>query len=588
MINPYKDLKINESINQDEIKVFVNRNMAYFSVGIALVIISILFVVYSSLIVIFNDRLKQLGILKTLGGSEKEFLIILIFEILFYLISAFLIGIPLFVIIMRFGLNYVSSNYVFTINFLYVFYTFLLLVFLYGFTILFSYLKVKRLAINKVIKTNNFTNSSLILEVIIISFSLFLFIISNIFFNNIEMLKYKGLISYVLIIIIGILLSKILIHLSFFVFKKNKLFNIIFIDDLKRNKITKSIMIVLLVAFTSIVIFIGIARHDERRIEKLYFETKLDLAITNIIKEDDLELYLSNNRKVDSFGKGLLYNNIIINDSIPFSQMISTQNINQYFNFEMDEILIEKMNNSNNGMILMSNEFKYLYKFNIGDQLTLTFNDDYSNEVFEIAGFIETEYNNAVFTNLYLLEGYEVFKYNTIFINTEDKTNLKGELIEKYANNLYYIIDFEELIDELDIYSSNLRRLLSFISLFFVFCFVFTILNNSILLFESNKKTFAKLQLLGCSKKQLGKNIVYQYFLMAFIAIICSLLAVYIIINNMKYILLLFNVYQAVHFNILDYLIGYVVCVSVFLVSYLYYLKLVIKAELSTSIKEVE
>ena len=109
-IDEYQNLTISESINKDEIITIVNRNIAYFSVGIALVLLSILFVVQSSLIVIFNDRLKQLGIMKTLGGTQKDFLVIIIFEILFYLFLAIIFGPILCLIMLRFEIGRASCR----------------------------------------------------------------------------------------------------------------------------------------------------------------------------------------------------------------------------------------------------------------------------------------------------------------------------------------------------------------------------------------------------------------------------------------------------------------------------------------------
>ena len=586
-IKEYQDLNIAESINKEEINVLVNRNTAYFSVGILMVLISILFVVYSSLIVIFNDRLKQLGIIKTLGGKEKDFIITILFEIFFYLFTAIIIGPILCMVLMGIGLDYIGSNYVFEINFLNLVYTLISLIILYGFVILFSYLKVKKLNINKIIRVSKYKSSSFI-KYLIFCVAIILFILSNVLLKENNLLKYKGVINYILIIIIGIFSAKIIISLVAAILKKRSLFGLIFVDDVNRNNISKSILIILLVAFTSIVIFVGLTRVDERRVEKLYDETIIDLAITNIIREDDLELYLSNSTNVDVYEKGILYNNVVMNKEVSFFQMISVKNINYFFDFEIITSEINEFNNSNYPVVFIPIEYQYLYNFSIGDEITLSLNEAYSEVPFKIIGFFSSNYEDLILTNLFLLEEYSILNYNTYFINSNNKNILKNELIDKYSKNLYYIIDFEELINEIDIYSKNLRTFLSFLSLFFVFCFVFTIINNSLLLFESNKNIFARLKILGCSKNNLRKNIILQYLLITFVCIICSSFAVFVIMFNVKYILLFFNVYQEIKLIFSDFIIGYIISSIVFFLSYLYYIKLSLNLNINVVLNDIE
>lgn len=587
-IEEYKGLHIEESINIEEINVLVNRNIAYFSVGIVLVLISILFVVQSSLTIIFNDRLKQLGIMKTLGGREKDFLITLIFEVLFYLILAIIFGPILCLLIMKVGLNFIGSNYVFTIKFFNLLYTFISLLILYGFIVLISYLKVKKLAINKIIKTSKYKNTNWFYLSLLFIGIIIIYILNNLFLTAKELLKYRGIINYVLIIIIGIILVKILIGLAAIIFKKNTLFRIIFVDDANRNKITKSIIIVLLVAFTSIVIFVGLTRSDERKITTLYEETKVDLVVTNIIKEDDLNIFLNNNNKVDDFEKGILYNNVLMNNEKYFSQMISVSNFDNYFDFGLEHTVIDKLNSSENALVLIPIKYKYLYNYNVGDVIILSFNELYNSEPFTIVEFFDSNYEDLILTNFYLLDDYKTVNYNSFFINSNNKTLLKNELINNYSENLYYIIDFDELINEIEIYSRNLRQFISFLSLFFILCFVFTILNNSILLFEINKNSFARLKIIGTSKKRLAKNIIYQYLLIAFVCAVSSFLVIFVIMSNLKYILLFFNVYQEINLFLSDYIIGYVISVIVFFISYLYYIRLAINLKVNVVIKELD
>ncbi|MFA5482610.1 MAG: FtsX-like permease family protein, partial [Bacilli bacterium] len=413
-------------------------------------------------------------------------------------------------------------------------------------------------------------------------------ILSNVLLKENNLLKYKGVINYILIIIIGIFSAKIIISLVAAILKKRSLFGLIFVDDVNRNNISKSILIILLVAFTSIVIFVGLTRVDERRVEKLYDETIIDLAITNIIREDDLELYLSNSTNVDVYEKGILYNNVVMNKEVSFSQMISVKNINYFFDFEIIGSEINEFNNSNYPVVFIPIEYQYLYNFSIGDEITLSLNEAYSEVPFKIIGFFSSNYEDLILTNLFLLEEYSILNYNTYFINSNNKNILKNELIDKYSKNLYYIIDFEELINEIDIYSKNLRTFLSFLSLFFVFCFVFTIINNSLLLFESNKNIFARLKILGCSKNNLRKNIILQYLLITFVCIICSSFAVFVIMFNVKYILLFFNVYQEIKLIFSDFIIGYIISSIVFFLSYLYYIKLSLNLNINVVLNDID
>ena len=177
---------------------------------------------------------------------------------------------------------------------------------------------------------------------------------------------------------------------------------------------------------------------------------------------------------------------------------------------------------------------------------------------------------------------------NVILVNSNgNNTKLYQDLIEKFQSRLYYIIDFNIIISSIFEELNQTVSYFNYISYILIVCFILTIFNNSILIYNELKSTYAKLKIIGTSNKKLVSMIVKENLYLLILTLICSVLTVLYFAPKIKDIVLLFDVYFPLKLVIGDIFEAIIVCVIVYLLSYIYYIKNVSKVNVVEEMKQI-
>lgn len=328
-------------------------------------------------------------------------------------------------------------------------------------------------------------------------------------------------------------------------------------------------------SFLIIIMLIGLNEYIVTTTKTIRNTITIDYALTNItLNYEKTYQELQNHHLIKEVSKAYLFTDTYIKELDAISNYnISSDfdKITHYFNIDINNETLEKVKSLDTYYVILPIKYHYLNKLNIEDKVTLTLNKDYPNLEFTVVGFYESQITEIIFTNLYYLQNNHTIFPNAIILNAYDKENVKRFLIETYAKEMYYIIDFHELVENDLQLMVNLNSYFTYLILILITSFLITILNNALLEFTNSKNILARLRVLGISIKKLLSLLISEKVIQ-FIFTIVSLLA---IINTVKeslpFLLLFYGTYQIFDFTIKSIYIGISISFVTYGVSYLAY-----------------
>lgn len=585
-IDDYKNLNITPTYNQELINQNINKATAAFGVVFLFVLIAILFVLQSTLSIIFKDRTKQIGIIKSIGSRSSFFLGLLLLETMIYLIIALVFASILSRTIINVGLSYLNSDLIFKLEFRVIAFGFIIVLALLYLIVFYNYLKIRNTSIISLSQDNKLIIKSRNIYYLIVFVGLE---ICNLLLNQDVYLK--AIFSSFLGIVIGFLVLRLIVRFGKEIVS-DYLFKTISIKNMSYNKTITYNLNIVLIAFLTIFIMIATINYNNRRIEEAYNDANVDFIITNIIHETSVVVgEVRSIENVLSADEGFLYRDVGFNDSDLLSDYMLSLNedkIFDYFNLEVSSDVISKFSDTNIAYILLPISFKELNGYDVNDKVYLNINEEYNNEEFIVAGFFINDSNYFVLTNMANLTKYSSEAKNVILVNSNgNNTKLYQDLIEKFQSRLYYIIDFNIIISSIFEELNQTVSYFNYISYILIVCFIITIFNNSILIYNELKSTYAKLKIIGTSNKKLVSMIVKENLYLLILTLICSILTVLYFAPKIKDIVLLFDVYFPLKLVIGDIFEAIIVCVIVYLLSYIYYIKNVSKVNVVEEMKQI-
>lgn len=583
-INDFKSLSLEPTYNQvlldQKVAIATSSLMVIFS----FILIAILFVLESILAILFKKRTQELGIIKSLGASKSFSFLVIIAEVFIYILLGFIIGLLLSTLLINLGLSFIGSDLKFHYSFITILIGFLLVTLISVIVLLFSYYQIKKTSVIALTKDNKLITKSLNFIYLIILIGLLLI---NIFLNH--NLAFKALINVIIIIFIGFIISKLLIQLGK-LFKSNTTFKLISFKNINQNKTIRHNLNIVLIAFFAI-IFLVITITDLNLSSDHYIKDfKTDFLITNIYDgADHIIEELKTFENVDKVEKGHLFRNAnLVGTNWAFDYLFSVEgnNFSDYINLTIDSSTLLKLNSYDTPYIVLSEKFQVIDHYQVGDKISLNINQNYQNEEFEIAGFMKVRSAIYGFTNMSNLEKYQDLAKNTVFINSNQNIQILYQaLINKYQSKLYYIVDLDELLFLSFEETFKILDYFTIISLILVACFLITIFNNTSLIFDELKPTYAKMKVLGATNKTLVLMVFLENLFLLIILLISVLLMVFGIIPNIMYTFAYFKVYYPFSLNYYGLLIAIFICFLIYFLSYSYYFYQLTNNKLITVVK---
>lgn len=579
-----------ETIDWDYIET---RAMDLVSMMLALgliIVFAVILVLDSLFPIISKDIRHQQGVVSVLGGEKKLIWHVNLIQWLLYASISFVIGCILTLFITNYGLyTYGITGFIplkigpLSIS----------LLFVLAYIIIRAYIAYHReyqdssisLSKNKRFKKYKTKEVYIVLALVLLVleyvFEFFNSGIHSLIIVCLTLYLAFNIASYILVVFSNIFGKK----------RKKSLFNLFQLKYLKTDKHVHLSLRVLMISLFALVVLFSLRLFMDQQIDDFYDLMDFDLAVANINDYDstlidEIEMY-----DIESADQAVFYQRINIDfddeNSQPCRFFVSMERDALFLYFGLEEIDFDESYLDNEvAYVVLPKSHQLVYDLEIGDIVSLDLNYSLEEIEMEVAGFIDTDLDNLVYSNILFVDQYEdIAETNFILINTNNKDMVFNQLVSDYSQRMYYIMDpnvyFVDLISSVE----SITNFFSVLTLYMILCFVIVIFNNTLLVFFGIKNDLAKVKVLGVSKGEFIISLLKEYLTLIVLVLGIGWLEVLVLSENLKYVVLLTNYYKDISSTPLTNLYSCAIVGCVLLLSYLYYLHNINKIEIIEEIK---
>lgn len=584
----YDDYNIAKTIDWDYIDTRANDLVSMF-LAVGLIIILAIFLVLDSLIPnVSKDIPKQLGVVRTLGGTKSFVWHVYLYQWIIYIVVSFVIGSILSVFVYNMALDVYGTDgfipYDWNVGLIALFV-------LSFFIVIRARISYHQENIKSSVELSNHPRykkyNTKVFRMMIIGVIL---LVECIF--RVLPIKYHALVIVLTSVYLTFnMLSFVLILLSKQINKRKKsIFSLFQTKYLQTNKALHQSLRVLVVSLLALVMVYSFRVFMDDQIDDIRNLMSYDLALTNITNYDDNLLNDLEAYDVSSLKEASLYNHttVMVGDSVEFSRYmvsIDYEYIDDYFDTEIVDFKNSYKDNSVAYAILPQN-YKLIYHLEVGDIVKLGINYELEEIPVYVAGFVNNNIENLVYTNITEVEEYkDIAKHNTVFINSDNTEDLYLDLINDYSGRMYYLINPNYYFENMLSSSESLIDFFAVFTMFIIFCFVIVIFNNTVLVFNSLKTDLAKIKSLGANRLDFRVSVFKEYLLIIVLLILFGFLESLILSENLRYLVLFTHYYKDITATGLTILYGCLSVALVELLSYLYYFSRINRIEIIKEIK---
>ncbi len=583
----YQDYLIRYAVDEEYIDGIVSEYTSMIVVAGIIVLLALLIVLDSLFLIVLKDIFNEMGVIDTLGGKKSMGRFVCFYQWGIYLFISLIFGTILAHLVINIGASFYGVKAFLIINPLIILATTFilgLLVYLKNTRLLLAHERVK--TIDKIRDKRYIVGR--INTVLFLIFTIFLIIVITL---KPFPLKYNSLVIVVLSIYVSLSVLVMVLRTILRVFKNDKttfgLFNARYMN------INKNIHQSLKVVFLSLIvvaIMVSVRLFIAGEIKQVQIDNKFDLLVVNIYDYDDDLLDDLLEYDINQADPALVFNNVFVkinqNNRQLVRNFVSMDNnaFYNYFDYQLGEVKAEYQDDEL-PYILFPKTYQTVYGFEEGDIIQFDISPDLKEIDFVIGGFIDTNFDHIVYSNIYdKLDNYDL-SINSVFVNSDNIETVNDDLIKDYSAKMYYIINGEESLNKSLDLAKNVLALFTVITVFIILSFVFVVINNTVLKFYTLKNEIAKIKVIGQSNYSFGYDMIKEFLLLTLTIVIVGLTEILILSENLRYVLLFFDYYKDLSASVQSVSIGYLVVIFSFAVSYIYYYLLIKKIIISREIR---
>ena len=574
----YTDNLYVPTVDTDKIERQATYNASIF-IGVGLLSIIALVVVMQSIFpLLYKDLTKEIAVVKTLGGSKHFVFQVWMIEFVLLMVFALPLGALTFDLIFNYGADLMGLEEQIILNPLLLTISLLSVAGFILIDVAYHFFKLERQS--SPIQGQNIRflgNRSSIITFIILTILMLVHLITQLFSRPIN-----AIISLILAVLISFLAINLLLKVPDLIGKKrNKpsISSLISFKYLAKSKIMQNTVKIVMASFLVIGVTMMINHYVDTAINDFTEDMEVDYFLTNIFDYDaDILTDVQTNEVVESVDEVVLYRDVVIKNenvddkTMKFFLSAGYSQLNTYFDFTFDRDIQSAMEDTTELWVVLPISFKYIYQIDAGDVLTFNLSQELTQLPFKVAGFIETNYINIVFSNLAIVTTYEeVATTNSLIINTLDNQKFEPEILKEYGSRMYYFLDVNQLMNDNVDFFQEVAGYLTFIGCGVVACFMGVIFNSALMLFDQHKSDFAKLSVLGLESKRLLQHFLIEWSVITCISSLFALIIVLILVPNLGNLMLLFDNYHEFPFSWSVYGQSVLLGIPCFMVSYYVY-----------------
>lgn len=577
--NPsYAHLKYTVTIDPNFVNQMINRNISVFNMFVSVIILAVLLVLYTTILIYFEDKKKMFAIIDTLGGSKLFSLSIVLIEILIFFIISISLSLVSANLIIAYGIQFLNSPISYQVpisNILIV--SGIVLLMLCLTTVLF-FNKFNQNSMIQQTKDEGAHHKSQVLSLGFISIGsllIYLALETSIIKSLLNSLvaPFQIILSLLFLISFGSFLMTIVT--TFFTSTKKPFVFFLHLKIMLTKKAFYQYFSVLLISSLSLYLLVLANNYMDIRRTAYQDQYQLDYIVTNIFKDFDqtLEEIQTNEHINHASQVGLFQDVPLVNYKDAIRDVVSMNPSDIYFYFDLDikQEYLETLSNDY-PVILLPVRFHKLYDMNINDSVVLNISPDYPDLSFVIGGFYEKQLGNLAITNISHLDTFTSLRHNAIFVKSAGNPEaLKNDLLDAYSNQFIYIIDYQRVVSKLSYEMIRATEYLNGIIIVILCCFVLSIMNHSSLLLAQMKNVYSKLYVLGYTYKKMFLLQFYEGMILLFIVLATTFTTYVMIGSQLIDFILFFGEYEPVRITSSSILWGSILIISLFIATRLVY-----------------
>lgn len=592
----YQELKVDANYLEYDIKLVVDEERidgivkeytSMIAVAGLIVIISLAIVLNSLFVIVLRDIYLEIGVFETLGDNNRLGYKVCFFQWIIYSLVSFILGVVISHLVVNIGASFYGVRSFIGIN---------PIVIISSLLIIFVLIILKNLFLLK-----NHYSKNLIQKIkdkryvlakynkIVILFGTII-LIGLIIFEPFS-IKYNSLIIVLLSMYVGMSFVVIALKMLSKVFGKKKttfaLFNCKHMDN---NKNIHQSLTVIFLALIVVAIMLSVRLFISQEIENVRRDNKFDILMVNIYDYEDSLMDEVLAYDINNANPAVVFINIMLEidetEDILIKSFVSIDynDFNNYFDYQLEEIDSIYLNHEL-PYVMLPKSYGLVYGFAKGDVVTLDLTPDLRGKEFVIAGFIDTEFDQIIYTNLYERLDYYGTKYNSIIINSDNAELVMGQLINDFSSRMYYLIDGQEQLEEQLDLAANVLALFTVITIFVILSFIFVVFNNTILKFYALKNDYAKIKVIGSNNKNDIFNLIKELLILVLVLLVVGLAEVMILSRYLRYVLLFFDYYKNLYASFKSISLSYLLIIVSLTLSYGYYYWMIKNISISEEIR---
>lgn len=217
------------------------------------------------------------------------------------------------------------------------------------------------------------------------------------------------------------------------------------------------------------------------------------------------------------------------------------------FDFPLSGTMLERLDDGSGLYAAIPISIAKSMGIRIGDEIVIHSGSLLGNLSYEVAGFLDTNYDNLIVTNLISHEASRnVQSINALFVSGNPTQDLYRAIASEYGARMYAMIPVQDLIESFVNPIIGATRFIVAVSAAFAIAFGFVLWNNASMVFQQFKADYARYWVLGCSKRELIWNVLIEFLAMSLLLALAGVFAVLLILPASNDAMLLFGFYKEI------------------------------------------
>ncbi len=589
----YEGSTVKDPRNYDDLKANLDIMTGVVYAALAIFVSALTFVIVSILNLRIRNFKNEVGIVETLGEKKTyvfkvlaiEIVILSLFALLFaYLLNTFIYTHEFSIMSTRghFVYQYKWWQFVGTLAGMYV---------ICGWTILYYYRRYQLLETADLAKNKTYDQVMSLKNLIIVNVILgVIWLLCYFVFPKFMPKVVYSVMGIALTLVFGLMLVSLVLKIICRLIRFSPVFNKTFLYNLKVNRIKHNSLKILLVCLFGIVMCFLVIDTIEQNMREVEDNLAIDtvLVVPSGVTQTMVD-QIKTHPNVQAATYGYFDISIhTVDEKHDFLMVFSSDvdSTNAFMGFELTAEQKEAFTDGTKSYIILRASFVESTGMKIGDTIDFS----YTNGVrsYEILGVSDIPFQQFAYTNDYYKNGG---KAQAIII-ANDLNDAKGlndfrQMVSKeYGKNLCYLYDASLTLKAFIQRARMALKVIYAVVAIIIACFIVSIINNTILNFQEIKTDLATLEVLGISRKSVFR-LFGEEMLVSYLAIILPV--AFMLVSTFRFFggfTLVFGYYVDLICDWRMILVGLVVGILCFALSYIYYFVGVSKIDVCKEIKK--